>query len=269
MTLPLANTIAGDPQAGASPRQPRRLRLPTVRPFWTYVVLAVNVVVFVAMEWAGGSTRRAVLIAFGANLARAVAAGQYWRLVTANFLHIGLFHLAINTYALYILGPEVESLFGHARFLLIYLLSGVTGALFSFMMTQGLSAGASTSLFGLFGALTVFFYRQRHILGPFGRQRLISLGVTLSINVIIGLSPGTQIDNWGHLGGLIGGVILAAFLCPRYQLVTTPVPSGAGEPVSWEAAVMDTNSLAEQRVSVGLFVIGLVALTIIARLVQS
>jgi rhomboid protease GluP len=234
-----------------------------------YVLLAINVAVFVAMEWAGGSRRTAVLIAFGANHAPAVAAGQYWRLVTANFLHIGLFHLGINAYALYVLGPEVEALFGHARFILIYLLSGVTGALFSFMMTQGLSAGASTSLFGLFGALAVFFYRQRHLLGPRGRQRLIGLGVTLSVNVMIGLSPGSGIDNWAHLGGLIGGVILATFLCPRYQLVTPTLPPADGEPGTGEAALMDTNSLGQQRVSVGLFLVGLVALTIIARLVQS
>src|SRR5262245_58707271 len=167
------------PSPTPQPQRTQRVRLPMVRPRWTYVFLAINVLLFVAMELTGGSENTATLIAFGANYAPAVAAGEYWRLITANFLHIGLLHLLVNSSALYILGGEVEALFGHSRFIVIYLLTGVSGSIFSFMLTQGLSVGASTSLFGLFGALAVFFYKQRQLLGNFGQQRLISLGVIL------------------------------------------------------------------------------------------
>ena len=244
-----------------------------VRPRWAYVFLAINVLLFFAMELTGGSENSRTLISFGANFAPAVAAGEYWRLLTANFLHIGLLHLVVNSYALYILGAEVEALFGHPRFIVIYLLSGVSGAIFSFMLTQGLSAGASTSLFGLFGALAIYFYKQRRLLGDFGQQRLISLGITLLINVVIGLSPGSRIDNWGHVGGLIGGAILGWFLCPHYELVNpfaeAFAPALKDKPELSNGEVMDTNSLAKQGMTVSLFTLGLVALTIIARLVQS
>jgi rhomboid protease GluP len=244
-----------------------------VKPRWVYVFLVINVVVYVAMELTGGSQNSDNLIRFGANYAPLVTRGEYWRLLTANFLHIGLLHLLVNSYALYILGVEVEALFGHQRFIVIYLLTGISGAIFSYMITQGLSAGASTSLFGLFGALVVFFYKQRKLLGDFGQQRLISLGLTLLINIIIGLNPGSHIDIWGHVGGFLGGLILGWFLCPQYALVNpfqnAFAPALSNKPELANAEVMDTNSLAKQSFSVGLFSLGLVALAIIARLLQS
>ena len=181
--------------------------------------------------------------------------------------------LLVNSYALYVLGREVETIYGSTRFTVIYLLSGISGAIFSYMLTQGLSAGASTSLFGLFGALAVFFFKQRQLLGAIGRQRLINLGMTLVINVIIGLSPGSSIDNWGHVGGVIGGAILAWFLCPTYALAN-PVEMEMSQPVENqidlpEGQLKDTNTLAKQGFAVGLFGLGLVALTVVARMAQS
>ena len=262
------------PATPPNPQPPqRRVRLPTVRPLWTYIFLGLIVLVYIAEELTGGSTNSQNLIRFGANYAPYVAQGQYWRLLTANFLHIGILHIALNAYALYILGMQVEALFGHSRFIVIYLLAGISGAVFSFMMTQGLSAGASTSLFGLFGALAVFFYKQRTLLGDMGRQRLISLGLTLLLNVVIGLSPGSGIDNWGHFGGAIGGAILGWFLCPSYTRMDpwlnafTPAISGAKPELSNDQ-IVDSNSLAKQSLPVGMFALGLVVLTIIARTLQ-
>jgi hypothetical protein len=119
----------------------------------------------------------------------------------------------------------------------------------------------------------VFFYKQRRILGEFGRERLINLGMTLLINIVIGLSPGSGIDNWGHLGGALGGLILAWFLCPSYTLVTAQMnafnpamlPPGALPP---DVRLVDSNPLPKQSLAVGLFAFGLVALTIIARMLQ-
>jgi rhomboid protease GluP len=249
------------------------MRLPVVRPLWTYIFLGLIVLVYIAEEVTGGSESTANLIRFGANYAPLVAQGEYWRLVTANFLHIGILHIAVNGYALYVLGIEVEALFGHERFVAIYLLTGISGAVFSFMMTQGLSAGASTALFGLFGALAVFFYKQRELLGTIGRQRLISLGVTLLINIVIGLSPGSGIDNWGHLGGALGGALLGWFLCPTYQLAVPRVNVFAPEiarvqPDLANAHLVDTNSLSRQSLTVGVFALGLVVLTALARMAQ-
>ena len=263
-----------NPSPAQSPaQQSNRLRLPIVKPVWTYVFLGINVVIFVLLELSGGSQSSQNLVRFGANYAPLVTQGQYWRLLTANFLHIGVLHLLVNSYALFALGREVEALFGYPRFMAVYLLTGISGAIASFMLTQGLSAGASTSLFGLFGALAVFFYRQRKILGDFGQQRLIGLGLTLAINVAIGMQPGSRIDNFGHLGGFIGGVILAWFLCPRYTLIASfnslaPTYTGA-QPQPAGGAIVDTNSLRQQNLSVGLFCLGLVALTIVAQYLQA
>jgi rhomboid protease GluP len=237
------------------------------------VFLGLIVLVYIAEELTGGSTSTANLIRFGANYAPLVAQGEYWRLLTANFLHIGILHIAVNAYALYILGMEMEALFGHSRFIVVYLLTGISGAVFSFMMTQGLSAGASTALFGLFGALAVYFYKQRQLLGEMGRQRLISLGVTLLINVVIGLSPGSGIDNWGHFGGALGGAILGWFLCPSYKLVAPFMNTFSpgmlqGKPEFASGQLVDSNSLPRQSLTVGLFAMGLVMLTIFALMIQ-
>ncbi|MDW8394822.1 MAG: rhomboid family intramembrane serine protease [Anaerolineae bacterium] len=247
--------------------------IPTARPRYVWVFLVINVILFAAMTLVGGSENPRVLILFGANFAPLVASGEYWRLVTANFLHIGLLHIAFNTYALYALGRQVESLYGHPRFVTIYLLSGVSGAALSFMLTQGLSAGASTSLFGLFGALVVYFYRHRRMYGEFGRQQLISLGIVLLINVVLGLTPGSRIDNWGHAGGFIGGAALAWFLCPQYVRADpfVEVFRSVVRP-RYELSngyIADANSLGKQILPTAAFIVGLVALIALATALQS
>ncbi len=258
-------------------RAGRRVHLPIAQPLWTYIFLGAIVLIYIT-EWilsrsVDGSISANALVQMGANYAPYVAQGQYWRLFTANFLHVNILHIAVNGYSLYILGREVEALFGHRRFVVLYLLSGICGAVFSFMITQGLSAGASTSLFGLFAALGIFFYKQRKLLGDIGRQQLINLGVILLINVIIGLSPGSAIDNWGHVGGLVGGAILGWFLCPDYTLVDSrpntlsPVTSQPRPELSNDD-LMDSNSLGKQSFAVGIFALGLVVLTIFARMIQ-
>jgi rhomboid protease GluP len=257
--------------------------IPTASPRWTYVFLAINAVVFVAMVAVGAlwddrgmdvimgrSAATPILIAFGANVAVLVAGGQYWRLFTANFIHIGIIHLLFNLYALYQLGMQVETVFGHRRFVTIYLLSGLSGAVFSYVFTHGVSAGASTSLFGLFGALVVYFYKHRELFGQMGRQQLINLGVILFINVLIGVSPGSSVDNWGHAGGFLGGILLAWFLCPRYQRVDPmvrafePAVEPRRRPELTNGVIMDANSLSQQVPVIALFLVGLVALTLAA-----
>lgn len=223
---------------------PISLRLPLARPRVTYVMMGILVVVFIVETLAGGSEKTRVLINMGANVGPLVTMGQYWRLFTANFLHIGLMHIAFNLYALYIVGTEVEMFYGPWRFLLIYLLSGLSGALASYAFTYGLSAGASTAVFGLIGTLVAFFTRNRAVFGEMSRTRLTNLIVVIGMNVMLGLSM-PAIDNWGHMGGFIGGITLGWLLCPFYQIETGP--DGARR-------VVDRNSLRAEWLGVGLVV---------------
>jgi len=194
-----------------------RLRLPMAQPRVTYGLLAINVLVFLAMTLAGGSTNPIVLVFFGAKVNQLIVAGQIWRLLTSMFLHIGLMHLLFNSYALFLLGMEVERLYGSARFLVIYLLAGLWGSLASFAFSPHLSAGASGAIFGLLGTLVAFFLRHREMFGEFGRQRLMSLLGVAGLNLVFGFTvPG--IDNFAHLGGLISGTLLGWSLAPNYKV---------------------------------------------------
>ena len=197
------------------------MRLPLYRPRMTYVMIGILVVVFVIETLVGGGINGSedpqTLINLGANVGPLVTMGDYWRLFTANFLHIGLLHIAFNLYALYILGTEVEMFYGPWRFLVIYLLTGLSGAIASYAFTYGLSAGASTAVFGLVGTLVAFFIRNRDVFGALSRTRLTNLIVVIAISLFFGLSSGI-VDNWGHIGGFIGGVILGWLLCPFYQI---------------------------------------------------
>ncbi len=146
----------------------------------------------------------------------AIMAGEWWRLITPMLLHANLLHIGFNMYALSILGPELEVTYGNAGFLALYLVSGFTGNVASFLMTDSPSLGASTAIFGLLAAQGIFYYRNRRVLGP-GAQRAVRGIVQVAvINLIIGLTPG--IDNWGHVGGLMGGALVAWFGGPLYRV---------------------------------------------------
>ena len=188
------------------------------------VLIVANVIVFVAMiaygkvvydTWSGPETME-VLIDFGAKVNVFILNGQYWRLFTAMFIHIGVFHLLFNLYALYAIGPLVEGYFGHLRFTIIYILAGLFGSLASYAMTPAISAGASGAIFGLFGAVTVYFLKHHQNFGKRGRAMLQNMAFILVINLAFGV-VGRGIDNWGHIGGLIGGAVIAWGLLPHYQ----------------------------------------------------
>jgi rhomboid protease GluP len=205
------------PETDAAAPQSNRLGLPLIKPRVTYALLAINVIIWLAMTAAGGSTNTAVLIRFGAKANVLIANGQVWRLLTSIFLHIGLMHLFFNSYALFAFGIEVERLYGSARFLIIYLLAGLYGSLVSFAFGPNLSAGASGAIFGLLGVMVAFFRRHREMFGEWGRQRLLSLLGVAGFNLVLGFSvPG--IDNLAHLGGLLSGVALGWLLVPEYQV---------------------------------------------------
>ena len=153
---------------------------------------------------------------YGLKVKELILTGQYWRLLTPILLHGSLLHVGFNMYALSILGPELERHFGHWQFLALYLAAGFAGFVASFLLTPSPSLGASTAIFGLLAAQGVFIYRNQRIFGPRARAILRNLINFALINFLFGLLPG--IDNWGHFGGLLGGLIFTWIAAPDYRV---------------------------------------------------
>lgn len=171
------------------------------KPIITYTLIALCILVFIADFVANG-----VLTALGFNFGPLVKQGQWWRIITCMFLHAGLIHLGLNMYSLFIVGPRVEDFFGKWKFLLIYFISGISGSLLSIGLNGDVaSVGASGAIFGLFGALVYFGYTYRGYIGTIIKSQIVPIVI---YNLLMGLFI-PNIDMWGHVGGLIGGIITA------------------------------------------------------------
>ena len=180
------------------------------RPLLTYALMAVNVAVW-GFTTIAGRGDPAALVRFGAKDDVLIWSGQYWRFLTPIFLHAGLIHLALNTYALYSLGVGVEYLYGRGRYLTIYLVAGVISTATSLIFSPSLSVGASGAIFGLFGAFVYFALVNRRRIGRGVWSAIIP---PLLVNLGFGLAvPG--IDNYAHLGGLIGGFGASHIVAPK------------------------------------------------------
>lgn len=138
-----------------------------------------------------------------------IRGGEYYRLITGMFFHGGVFHLIFNCYALYLIGSQVESFFGKFKFLIIYLFGGICGAIFSMIFGGNTaSIGASGAIFGLMGSICYFGYHYRVYLGNIVKSQIIPL---ILLNLMLGfITPG--VDNFAHIGGLIGGTIITVAL---------------------------------------------------------
>ena len=210
------------------------------KPFVTWGLLTAIFLVWGAVELGGGSGDSATLIAFGAMQASAIAAGDYWRLLTAMFLHSGVWHLGLNCAGLFILGTQTEKVYGHVRFSAIYLLSGLGASAFSYALNlsraeNAVGVGASGAIFGLLGALAAFFLANRDKLGDMGRRSLTALLILAGVNLAFGLAiPG--IDNYAHVGGFAAGALLGLAFAPDYK----PAPPDAFGRVE---RLYDANSL--------------------------
>lgn len=237
------------PPPSPVPERPVRVILPLHKVWLTYVFIVINLGVFLVetvlgIIWGLGfnaTTNTCMLLLFGAKFNLLIMAGQYWRLLTPIFLHIGIFHLLVNMFALRILGGDIESLFGTMRFLIVYLVAGIGGTMASMLFNSSISAGASGAIFGLIGAEAVFLYLNRQTLGLFGEERLRSLLGIIVINVLFGIAvPG--IDNAGHIGGLLIGMLVGLLVAPRYEKKTMILPQGdmLAEPA---IVFFDTNPL--------------------------
>ena len=177
----------------------------------TYLIIGINILVFIAESVKGGATDRAVALRFGAQYTPYVKKGQWYRLFTSMFLHFGYLHLLCNMYSLYNLGPSLEHFFVIPVFLFLYLVSGLAGNLLTYWMElrsehYSLSAGASGAIFGLLGAYLVF------ALWP-GYSGVSLFGV-LQVLVINGLymSFNRSINARAHIGGFLAGAAVTAVL---------------------------------------------------------
>jgi rhomboid protease GluP len=187
--------------------------------FTTAMILLINIALFVAtmiysMKGTGGGFSMNVdgrtLTLFGAKNALLILfAGEWWRLVTAGFLHGGLFHILMNSWALYSLGGQVEELFGTARYIVFYFVATVAGFLASlYISPRALSIGASAGVFGLIGVMIAFGMQHKTAMGQAVRSHYTQWAV---YGIVMGLLPGFAVDNAAHIGGLAAGFALSWF----------------------------------------------------------
>lgn len=175
-------------------------------PMVTYMLIAVNIICFLVPAFFSESNN--VILDFCVH-GPSIRYGQYYRLLTGTFLHTGIMHLAFNCYALYVLGSQLESYLGKAKYIVIYLVSAIFGSLFSMTFNgDTASIGASGAIFGLMGALLYFGYHYRVYLGNVIKSQILPLVI---VNLLIGFLT-TGVDNAAHIGGLVGGAMITMAL---------------------------------------------------------
>jgi rhomboid protease GluP len=194
------------------------LRLPSSSPLVTYLIMGLTILVFIAQEASQYLLGNDIPAALGMKVNSAIIAGQYYRLLTPLLLHGSILHILFNMYALFVIGPAVERSYGHMRYLMLYLLGGLAGNVASFWLSAAPSLGASTAIFGLIGAQGIFFYQNRRMFGDRARSMLANIGGIILINLFLGFSMSGIIDNWGHLGGLLGGGVFALLAGPLFAV---------------------------------------------------
>ena len=227
-----------------SPQMPRAqvtFPKPLNKPTMVYMLMTINIAVFIIRALSPGLDEQIFL--WGASRgADVLAGGQIYRLLTAMFLHAGIYdqfgridasgllHIVFNMYALYNIGLSLEPLFGHVRFLAVYLLGGLTGSILSAILgnPQVYSVGASGAVFAIIAAEFVFLYRHQKLLGERGKAQMRNLIFIIVINLALGAFS-SFIDNWAHLGGIIGGLILAWLIGPIYKIQPGPEAEKTGD----------------------------------------
>ncbi len=201
----------------------------------TNLLIVINISVFVAMLFDGAGlwhSANGVQLAWGANFGPATQDGEWWRLASAMFLHFGIVHLTLNMWSLWDAGQLVERMYGHARFTCIYLLSGLLGNLTSLVVqgNSGVSGGASSAIFGIFGALLVYLWANRNTVSLREFRWLFwgALGFATATIILGFIIPG--IDNSAHIGGFISGILVSIVLLPADAEKSLPLKS------NWAAA---------------------------------
>lgn len=175
---------------------------------FTNLLILINILFFIVSAYLSKSIfdmNTAVLVALGAKYNVLIAQGEYYRLITAMFLHGGILHLVLNMYALKATGEMVEKFYGKGRFLLIYFFSGIFSSIASYIFSDSISVGASGAIFGLLGACLIIGIKIRNLVGKDFLRNILSV---IFVNIFIGLNI-KNIDNFGHFGGLVGGILVS------------------------------------------------------------
>lgn len=209
--------IQGPSAPEAQPEQPAQVIIqPRNEKAWvTYAIIGVTVFIYLLQMLSQYLFRGDYPAAVGMKINEYIMAGQVWRLFTPVLLHGSILHIGFNMLFLYRIGPGLEREYGSGRFFALYLATAFTGNVLSFIFTRSPSLGASTAIFGLVTAQAVLIYRnQRLFHNP--RGALNNIIMTIVINLALGMSPG--IDNFGHLGGLLGGLAISWFAGPLLAL---------------------------------------------------
>ena len=183
------------------------------KPVVTIVLIAICIAMFGLETYYGGSEDVSVLIYLGAKYNPGIENGEYWRFFMPMFLHIGVIHLAFNMFSLWMLGRHAEQIYGHLRFLLIFLASGVSGIAASWLFNpEVVSAGASTSIYGIMGAILILLIVRRG--DPYARSVAQSFVPMAIINIAYNFMPGFghSMDVAGHFGGLACGLLVGSLL---------------------------------------------------------
>lgn len=171
------------------------------KPIITNALIAINIILYLLPILTG--TYNEVISNFSTH-GPSIRAGEYYRLLTGMFLHGSFLHIAFNSYALGIIGSQIENYLGKAKFLIIYVISGIIGGLFSITFNGNIaSIGASGAIFGLMGALLYFGYHYRVYLGNVLKSQIIPL---ILLNLFLGFIN-SGVDNFAHIGGLLGGLV--------------------------------------------------------------
>jgi rhomboid protease GluP len=190
---------------------------PTVKPVVTYVLMGVTIFIYLLQYASQFLTGTDYPYLLGGKINDLILQGQVWRFITPVLLHGSILHIGFNMYALYVIGGPLERHFGHFRFFALYLAGGFSGNVLSFIFTANPSLGSSTAIFGLLAAEGVFIYQNKKFFGKDARRMLINTITIAVINFVIGLST-TMIDNWGHLGGLLGGALFTWIAGPVWGI---------------------------------------------------
>lgn len=208
------------PPPPPAPR-PAYVQIPQSVPYVTYIIIAVTILFFLLQQASTILLQGDLPAALLLKNNEAIRAGQLWRLLTPALLHGGLMHIVFNMYALFSFGASLERHFGHGRFFLLYVLGAFAGNVASFAFSEANSLGASTAIFGLLGAEGIFLLQNRKLFAGQFRSAIGNIIFIAAINLfIIGSLPG--IDNWGHIGGLLGGSLFTLFAGPQWEIEGIP-----------------------------------------------
>lgn len=210
----------------APPTQPQIevIDMPAYKPVMTYTILVITVLVYLTQLGTLYFMQVDLPGVLGAKINEYIIAGQLWRLFTPMLLHDDRLpmHILFNMYFLAVVGARLERFTGPWPFLLLYVVAGFAGNVFSFLFSPYNAWGASTSLFGLMGAQVIFILHNRPFLVDNGKAGLQNVLVLIGANVFIGFIIGA--DNWGHIGGLVGGTLFAWFGGPKLDLEEVAFP---------------------------------------------